>query len=103
KAFLLADNHLSAVDLESAKTTPVMASAKMDLNAAAERDYMFEHVWRQTLKKFYNVNMHGVDWAAMKTAYARFLPYIDNSRDFAELVSEMQGELNSSHSGCRYR
>ena len=47
--------------------------------------------------------MHGVDWKGMKAVYARFLPYIDNKRDFAELISEMQGELNSSHSGARYR
>ena len=47
--------------------------------------------------------MHGVDWPAMKAAYARFLPHIDNDRDFAELISEMQGELNASHTGGRYR
>ena len=39
----------------------------------------------------------------MKAAYARFLPYIDNDRDLAELISEMQGELNASHTGGRYR
>ncbi len=103
KAFLLADSRLSVVDLESGKVTPVSASARMELNADAERTYMFEHVWRQTLKKFYSVGMHGVDWKGMKAVYARFLPYIDNKRDFAELISEMQGELNSSHSGARYR
>jgi len=103
KAFVLADNQLTTVDLDSGKTSPVKASAKMDLNAAAERAYMFEHAWRQTLKKFLDVGMHGVDWRAMKAAYARFLPYIDNDRDFAELISEMQGELNASHTGGRYR
>ena len=64
---------------------------------------MFEHAWRQTLKKFLDVNMHGVDWKAMKATYAQYLPYIDNDRDFAELISEMQGELNASHTGGRYR
>src|SRR5262249_45624435 len=103
KAFVLADNKLSTVDLESGKSTPVKAAAKMELNADAERAYMFEHAWRQTYKKFLDVGMHGVDWKATKAAYGRFLPYIDNGRDFAELVSEMQGELNASHTGCRYR
>jgi Tol biopolymer transport system component/C-terminal processing protease CtpA/Prc len=103
KAFVLADNHLSTVDLEAGKTSPVKASAKLNLNAAAERAYLFEHAWRQTLKKFYVETMHGVDWKAMKAAYARFLPLVDNDRDFAELISEMQGELNASHTGGRYR
>ena len=35
----------------------------MELDAAAERAYLFEHAWRQTLKKFYVETMHGVDWA----------------------------------------
>jgi len=103
KAFVLADNRLTTVDLESGKGTPVKASATMELNAEAERAYMFEHAWRQTLKKFLDVKMHGVDWQAMRAVYARFLPYIDNDRDFAELISEMQGELNASHTGGRYR
>lgn len=103
KAYVLANGRLSTVDLESGKSTPVAASARMDLDADAERAYMFEHVWRQTLKKFHDPGMHGVDWVAMKKAYARFLPAIDNSRDFADLISEMQGELNASHTGGRYR
>jgi len=103
KAFVLAGNRLTTVDLDSGKTTPVQTSAVMELDAAAERAYLFEHAWRQTLKKFYVEDLHGVDWEAMKTAYARFLPHIDNNRDFAELISELQGELNASHTGGRYR
>ena len=103
KAYVLANGKLSTVELESGKSTPVAAAARMDLDAAAERAYLFEHVWRQTLKKFHDPGMHGVDWAAMRAAYARFLPGIDNARDFADLLSEMQGELNASHSGGRYR
>jgi len=103
KAFVLADDRLLTVDLDSGKVTPIGVSAKMDLDAAAERAYLFEHAWRQTLKKFYVQDLHGVDWEKLKTAYARFLPYIDNDRDFAELISEMQGELNASHTGGRYR
>mgnify|MGYP000388151775 FL=1 len=44
----------------------------MDL--AAEREYMFDHVYRQQQKRFYNTNMHGVDWDKMTAAYRRFLP-----------------------------
>ncbi|HPC82884.1 MAG TPA: S41 family peptidase [Thermoanaerobaculaceae bacterium] len=103
KAFVLADGRMMTVELESGKTTPIKVSAKMRLDAAAERAYMFEHAWRQTLKKFYVEDMHGVDWAGMKQAYARFLPHIDNNQDFAELISELQGELNASHTGGRFR
>lgn len=103
KAVVLADEKLSSIDLESGRATPVKASAKIELRAAEERAALFEHAWRQTQKKFYVEDLHGVDWAAMKTAYARFLPHLGNNRDFAELISEMQGELNASHTGGRFR
>jgi Tol biopolymer transport system component/C-terminal processing protease CtpA/Prc len=103
RALVLADGRLTSIDLDSGKTTPVRIAPRLELRPAAERAELFEHVWRQTLKKFYVEDLHGVDWAAMKSAYARFLPHLEHSRDFAELVSEMQGELNASHTGGRYR
>ncbi len=73
---------------------------KMDL--AEERAYMFDHVYKQEKKRFYNLNMHGVDWDKMSAAYRKFLPHINNNYDFAELLSEWLGELNVSHTGGRY-
>lgn len=63
---------------------------------------MFNHVYKQQKKRFYNTDMHGVDWDAMSAAYRKFLPHIDNNYDFAELLSEWLGELNVSHTGGRY-
>jgi C-terminal processing protease CtpA/Prc len=34
--------------------------------------------------------------------YAQFLPHINNNYDFQELLSELLGELNGSHTGGRY-
>ena len=86
----------------SSKKTAVTFSAKMDLDLAAEREYMFNHVVLEEGKRFYTTNMHGVDWLAMSKSYAKFLPYINNNFDFAELLSELLGELNVSHTGGRY-
>lgn len=83
-----------------AKAEPVKFSAELNLDRAAERAYLFEHVWRQTLKKLYMADMGGVDWAFYRRAYERFLPYIGNDEDFAECLSEMLGELNVSHTGA---
>ena len=76
---------------------------EMVLKPAAERAYMFDHVWRLMQRKFYVQDLHGVDWAGYGDAYRRFLPHINNNHDFAELLSEMLGELNASHTGCYYR
>lgn len=88
---------------ESAKPEPVAFAAVMTIDGPAERAHMFEHVWRQMGEKFYREDLHGVDWVALKADYASFLPHINNGYDFAELLSEMLGELNASHTGGRYR
>lgn len=77
--------------------------AEMDLDKVKEREYMFKRVGIQESKMFYNTSMHGVDWAALTNEYSRFLPYINNNYDFAEMLSELLGELNASHTGSGYR
>ncbi len=74
-------------------------SAEMPLDAGAERKYIFDHVWRETAKKFFRSDMNGYDWDGLHNAYGRYLPHINNGRDFAEFLSEFAGELNASHMG----
>ncbi len=101
-AFVLVDGRLTKVALEGAKQEPVKIAAEKEIDGAAERAYLFEHIWRQVREKFYVTDLHGVDWDYYKRTYARFLPFIDDNRDFAEMASEMLGELNASHTGCRF-
>ncbi|MBO7467084.1 MAG: PD40 domain-containing protein [Bacteroidaceae bacterium] len=89
--------------LEGDKLTPISWNAEMKLDHAAEREYMFNYVYREEQKRFYTETMHGVDWDGLTEAYRRFLPHINNNYDFAEMLSEWLGELNVSHTGGRYR
>ncbi len=100
--FLINNGTIMKIDAESGKPTPVGISGEMVLNAAAERAYIFEHAWRQVKEKFYDPKIHGIDWKMYKATYARFLPHINNNNDFQELLSELLGELNASHTGGRY-
>jgi Tol biopolymer transport system component/C-terminal processing protease CtpA/Prc len=85
------------------KNKGISFSSEMNLNKDAQRAYMFDHAWRQFKKKFYLEDLHGVDWDMYKGAYAKFLPHINNGYDFAEMMSEMLGEVNASHTGSGYR
>ena len=67
-----------------------------------EREYIFEHAWKQVKEKFYDPNIHGIDWEGYHDTYKKFLPYINNRYDFSEMLSELLGELNASHTGCGY-
>lgn len=90
------------IDTANGQQKRITLRGEGTLNAAAEREYMFEHIWRQTLKKFYRVDMQGVDWAWYKREYSKYVPHISNNWEFSEMMSELLGELNASHTGCRY-
>ena len=85
------------------KVEPISVRTEILIDLAAEREYMFNHVYRQEKERFYNKGMHGVDWEGLTQAYKKFLPYINNNYDFSELLSEYLGELNVSHTGSGYR
>lgn len=100
--FLLGGRSMQKLDTSSDALKPISFHASVKMDLAAEREYMFDHVYKQEQKRFYNTNMHGVDWDAMTAAYRKFLPHINNNYDFAELLSEWLGELNVSHTGGRF-
>ena len=84
------------------KTTAITYNAQMKLDRAAEREYMLRHVAKQVNKKIFRTDYNGCNWEMMLQNYSRFMPHIDNNYDFAELLSELLGELNVSHSGGRF-
>ena len=102
KNVFLCGNGIKKIDLGNGSSKNIDFEAWFNMKPYEERQYLFDHIWRQVKDKFYDVNLHGVDWEAKRKTYERFLPYINNNFDFAEMLSEMLGELNASHTGCRY-
>jgi tricorn protease len=102
KLYVLVDGKPNSVDAESGKKEAIGINGEMQLFKQQELAYIYDHAWRQVLKKFYDVKLHNVDWAFYKKEYAKFLPHISNNWEFSEMLSELLGELNASHTGCRY-
>ena len=100
--FLLADGKISKIDVKGKKSTPVSINGELTVDLSAERQHMFDHVWKRNKTMFYISNYHGASWDKLRTEYEAKLPYIGNDFEFSELLSEMLGELNVSHSGARY-
>lgn len=94
-----------ALDKEGgpAKSEPVAYAAELAIDGPGERRYVFDHAWRQVRAKFYDPELHGVDWKRLRAEYAPLLEHVHDGRGFAELLSELLGELNASHTGARYR
>jgi len=102
--YVLAGSSISKIELDKGdKVTDIPFSGDYEFKAPEERAYIFEHCWKQVKEKFYVEDLHGVDWQYYHDNYAAFLPYINNNFDFQDLLSEMLGELNGSHTGGRYR
>lgn len=100
--FVFADGRALKVDADSGKPEPIGVNTEMVLNYTAEKQYIFDHSWRQFKQKLIFTDLNGVDWDGYYTAYKRFVPYINNNYDFAEMLSEMLGEVNVSHTGAYY-
>ncbi|MDE6556087.1 MAG: peptidase S41, partial [Duncaniella sp.] len=100
--FLLGANSMKKMGLSSGKTENITYSARQKIYPEAEREYMYGSMVNEESERFYDPDMHGVDWKALSDSYRRFLPHISNNADFAEMASELLGELNVSHTGGRY-
>ena len=100
--FVAGQKGIQKIDFKTATAKPVSFEADFNYRPYQERLYMFNHIWRQVKEKFYIENMHNTDWERCYKTYVRFLPHINNNYDFRDMLSEMLGELNASHTGARY-
>lgn len=100
--YLLSGGQIYTINQGSGQLKQMNYKAEFELKRGEERESLFNHVWQQVNDKFYAKDFKGVDWAYYKKAYERFLPYINNDYDFADVLGEMLGELNASHTGARY-
>ncbi len=96
------NNGIKQIDIAKNSQKNIDFEANFNYRPYEERAYIFNHVWQQVKDKFYDPKIHGVDWEGYKQTYAKFLPYINNGYDFRDMLSEMLGELNGSHTGARY-
>ena len=101
--FVNSGGSISKISTSNGAKTNITFSGEFEYRPAEEREYIFEHIWKQVNEKFYVSDIHGIDWAGYMATYRKFLPHIDNNFDFQEMLSEMLGELNGSHTGARYQ
>jgi tricorn protease len=72
---------------------------RLEVDQAAERRQVFEEAWRVMKYRFYDPKMHGVDWAAARERYESLLSNVGDSDELHNVIMQMIGELNASHTG----
>ncbi|MDT0675621.1 S41 family peptidase [Autumnicola musiva] len=100
--YLLSEGEISKLNPGEGESENIKISGEMTYDEVAERQNMFDHVYNRTKNVFYEPTFHGNNLDTLYKEYKKYLPHIGNSYEFAEMLSEMLGELNVSHSGARY-
>ncbi|RFM29523.1 S41 family peptidase [Deminuibacter soli] len=70
---------------------------QLTINPAEEWKQVFTDAWRLERDYFYDPNMHGVDWNAVRVKYGNMLKDAMTREEVNFIIGEMIGELNASH------
>lgn len=73
-------------------------AAEWTQDTYAERVASYQQFWRTYHHRFYDASFHGRNWEALRKSYGRRLSSVDTEAEFAQLLSMLVGELDSSHS-----
>jgi tricorn protease len=101
KMLVAANGKVAIVDVApKQKMDKPLATSTMEMvvDPAAEWRQIFNDAWRIERDYFYDPNMHGVDWNAMRERYGALLGDVITRWDLNFIIGELIGELNTSHS-----
>lgn len=88
------------VDLQPGQSlSSAMPTSRMEMQVdpLAEWHQIFTDAWRFERDFFYDPNMHGVDWEAMRTRYEPLIDDASTRSDVNYIIGELIAELNASH------
>jgi tricorn protease len=89
-----------ATTAAAAQRRRINFTAKVKVDRPAEWAEMFDDAWRTMKYRFYDAKMHGTDWDAMRAKYRPLVEYVGDRQELLNIVNEMIGELNASHTGA---
>jgi tricorn protease len=84
----------------SATRRPVTFTTRVAIDKPAEWLEMFDDAWRTMKYRFYDPKMHGMDWDAARAKYRPLVAHVGDRQELLNVVNEMIGELNASHTGA---
>jgi tricorn protease len=100
--FLAADGGISKIDPVSGKTRYDQHQRRNDVERGCRAPVHVRACMEKDQRNFLYRQHAWVNWDSYKPDYEKYLPYIGNNYEFSEMLSELLGELNVSHSGSSY-
>lgn len=103
KMLIRSGRQLTVVDAAASSVPGDALKADLDsvslvVDPQAEWKQIYNEAWRVARDFFYDPNMHGVDWVAVKDRYAARLDYVADRSELNEVLGDMIAELNTGHS-----
>ncbi len=93
-------NYYSVVNIaENQKLDKKMPTDQLEMTVdpKAEWKQIFTDVWRLERDFFYDPNMHGVDWNAMREQYGKLIDNATTRWDVNYIIGELISEISASH------
>ncbi|HUE81841.1 MAG TPA: S41 family peptidase [Pyrinomonadaceae bacterium] len=75
-------------------------NVRVRVDRPAEWAEMFDDAWRTMKYRFYDPQMHGINWDTMRAKYQPLVQYVGDRQELLNIINEMIGELNASHTGA---
>ncbi|MEM1176479.1 MAG: PDZ domain-containing protein [Pseudomonadota bacterium] len=82
---------------DAAKGKLDLASMELLVDPTVEWQQMYVDGWRILRDWFYDPNMHGQDWDAIRDRYAPLVEHVAHRADLDYIFSEIAGEMNAGH------
>ncbi len=74
-------------------------TVRVEVDLPQERRQIFAESWRVMKDRFYDPAMHGADWETARTRYEALLDDVSDREELHNVISQMIGEMNASHTG----
>jgi tricorn protease len=74
-------------------------TVRVEVDLQQERRQIFDESWRVMKNRFYDAAMHGADWESAHTRYEALLSDVADREELHNVISQMIGEMNASHTG----
>ncbi len=97
--FFVQGGQVNEIAVTGGKPRRIAVRAQLRVNFDQEKEEVFAQAWRYLRDTYMNPAMNGVDWDAVRTAFAPEVAGAATDADLRQLLLEMIGRLDSSHSG----
>ncbi len=75
-----------------------LSDVVVELDPREEWRQIYFESWRQLREFYWDRDMAGLDWKAIRDRYASLLPRLASRTDLSDLLGQLFGEVNTSHS-----